>query len=336
MAESPNADSPGGEDEFEIIARHFAPLARNASARGLVDDVAYLEQAGDLIVTTDAIVEGVHFLPEDPLDLVARKAIRTNVSDIAAKGGAPTHYLLTLFWPDDRDADDIAALARGLDFEQRFYGLDLLGGDTTRASGGLSLSITMFGRAMRAPPARAGAQAGDDVWVTGTIGDAVLGLDALRGGLTELSPAQRKHIINRYRIPEPRLAFAPIVAGYAHASCDVSDGLVGDAGKIAAASSVRIEIEAALLPLSDAARAWAGDNEQRRARLAAGGDDYEILLTAPSEARDELGMSAMGTGVTLTRIGRVMAGEGARLIGASGPVDLARTSFAHRLGRGAR
>jgi thiamine-monophosphate kinase len=336
MAESPNEGPPSGDDEFEIIARHFAPLARNASARGLLDDVAYLEQAGDLIVTADAIVEGVHFLPQDPLDLVARKAIRTNVSDIAAKGGAPTHYLLTLFWPDDRDADDIAALARGLDFEQRFYGLDLLGGDTTRASGGLSLSITMFGRALRAPPVRAGAKVGDDVWITGTIGDAVLGLDALRGGLSDLSPAHRKHVINRYRIPEPRLGFAPIVAGYAHASCDVSDGLVGDAGKIAASSGVAIEIEAASLPLSEGARAWAGGDEQKRARLATGGDDYEILFTAASQARDELAMSSMGTGVPLTRIGRVTAGSGARLIGASGPIELARASFAHRLGRSAR
>jgi thiamine-monophosphate kinase len=334
MAQPP--DQSRGADEFDIIARHFAPLAASASARGLIDDVALLRTSGNLIVTADAIIEGVHFLPDDPLDLVARKALRVNVSDIVAKGGAPTHYVFTLVWPDHRDASEIAALARGLEFDQRFFRLEMLGGDTTRTPGPLTLAITMFGAPSERTPSRADAKIGDDLWVTGTIGDAGLGLDVLRGALESVDGAHAKFLAQRYQTPEPPVMFAPIVGALAHASCDVSDGLLADAAKIAAASDVRIEIDLGAVPLSAPASQWAASDEARIARLASAGDDYEILFTAQTIAREDILLAAHGMGLRVTRIGRVSAGKGARLIGASGPVTPASTGWSHRLGAGGR
>jgi thiamine-monophosphate kinase len=334
-AEAAMAPEPGG-DEFEIIARHFAPLARTPFARGLIDDVALIEGAGDLIVTTDAIVEGVHFLADDPLDLVARKALRVNISDIAAKGGEPKYYTLMLLWPDGRDADDVAILVRGLDFDQRIYGVDLIGGDTARTPGPLTLAVTMLGAPLAGAPSRAGAKPGDDLWVTGTIGDGGLGLEVRRGGLGELDAGARDFLAQRYQLPDPRVGFAPILGGLASASCDVSDGLIADAGHIAATSDVALDIEAGAIPLSDAARAWAGGDEARIARLAAMGDDYEILFAAPAAARAIIAQSHWMGRQGVTRIGVVKAGEGARLIGASGPIALAAGGYAHRLGARAR
>ena len=333
------AGEQAGEDEFALIARYFAPLARTPAARGLVDDVALLTQNGDLIVTADAIVESVHFLPSDPPDLIARKALRTNVSDIVAKGAAPRFYLMALIWPDARPATQLEAFARGLEEDQRLYDLSLLGGDTTRTPGPLTIAITMFGAPLGLTPTRSGARIGDDVWVSGTIGDADLGLMALRGGLDGADAHARAWLARRYQLPEPRIELAPLIAAHAHASCDVSDGLMADTAKIAAASGLGIEIEAAAVPLSAPARAWVGTDQARLIRLASGwrdgGDDYEILFAAPASARDGLTTAARGLGQQISRIGRVVPGAGARLIGASGPIDLG-PGHAHRLGAGAR
>lgn len=334
------ADEPAGEDEFALIARHFAPLARTPSARGLIDDVALLTQTGDLVVTADAIVEGVHFLADDPPDLIARKALRVNVSDLVAKGAAPRFYLMALVWPDGRLAAQLADFARGLGEDQALYDLALLGGDTTRTPGPLTVAITMFGAPLGNTPARAGAQVGDDVWVSGTIGDADLGLMARRGRIEGLDATMCAWLARRYQVPEPRIELAPLIAAHAHASCDVSDGLFADAGKIANASGIAIEIAIDAVPLSAPARAWVGADQARLIRLASGwregGDDYEILFTAPASARAGLADAARGLGQQITRIGRVIEGAGARLIGASGPIDLAGAGHAHRLGAGAR
>ncbi len=241
-------------NEFEIIARYFAPLATHAGARGLLDDAALIATEGPVVITTDAIVEGVHFLRDDPLDQVARKALRVNLSDLAAKGSSPFGYLLTLFWPEDRPASDIATLAAGLAADQAEYGLALLGGDTVSTPGPLSLSVTMLGHAGPRTPSRSSAKPGDGVWVTGTIGDSGLGLAALRG--EPFDKADHDYFVDRYRLPSPRLDLAAAVAELASATMDVSDGLIGDAAKIAAASGVRIEIDLGAVPLSPAAARW--------------------------------------------------------------------------------
>lgn len=318
-----------GEDEFAIIARHFAPLATNAGARGLLDDAALLEAEGPLVVTADAIVEGVHFLPDDPIDTVAQKALRVNLSDIAAKGAAAFAYLLTLQWPDSRPAKQIAAFAEGLARDQRAYGVTLLGGDTTRTTGPLAVTITMFGRPIaERTPARAGAASGDDLWITGAIGDGALGLAACRGELT-LQPTHLAELVEHYRRPSPRTDFAASVGRYATASMDISDGLLGDAAKLAAASGVRLAMEVAAIPLSAQAQAWMAAQPDARAalaRLANGGDDYEILFTAAPMARNALRSAADVIGLRLTRIGVAETGVGLTA------GDLPVAGHAHRLG----
>ena len=303
-----------GRDEFALIARHFAPLARTPAARGLLDDAAFLENAGPLVVTADAIVEGVHFLPDDPIDTVAQKALRVNISDVVAKGAAPSHYLLTLQWPSERPASEIELFAAGLARDQATFGCTLLGGDTTATHGPLAVSVTMFGRPLGAvPPSRADAKAGDDVWVTGAIGDGRLGLMALTEGLPMLDAAAIAYLVGRYRTPTPRLALAAAIAAFAHASMDVSDGLLGDALRIARASGVRLVLESDVIPLSPPAAAWLAAQSDRPAGLATllnGGDDYEILFTAAPGARSRLLEAADDAGVPLWRIGSVQAGEG--------------------------
>lgn len=316
-------------DEFALIAKHFAPLAREPAARGLLDDVAFVKGHGAFIVTTDTIVEGVHFLPSDPIDTIAQKALRVNVSDIVAKGGAPSHFLLSLQWPKHRSASQIEQFAAGLARDQAAFGCTLIGGDTTSTPGPLAINVTMFGRPLSAtPPRRTGAQVGDDVWVTGFIGDGALGLRAMAGGLA-LDAAQIAYLVGCYRTPSPRVAMAATVAAFASASMDVSDGLFADAAKIALASGVRLLLQPDLVPLSSAAAAWfatQSDHAAARAVLLNGGDDYEILFTARSSRRVRLLEAADDAGVALSRIGAVVAGQG---LDAGGlPVG----GYVHRLG----
>src|SRR5881398_2866985 len=219
---------PSGEDS--LIARYFRPLATDPGAFNLADDAALFKPSGDdIVVTTDAVVEGVHFLPDDPPDTVARKALRVNLSDLAAKGAAPAGFVLTLAL---RDAGEVwlepFALALGED--AKAFGCPLLGGDTVSTPGPLMISITAFGRVPRGKMVhRSGAKPGDRVVVTGTIGDAALGLDILKGGAAAAAlagdAAAREMLTGRYCVPQPRNALATAVRDHAHAAMDVSDGL---------------------------------------------------------------------------------------------------------------
>jgi len=319
----------GKGDEFDIIARHFGPLARTPAARGLLDDAALLQDGGPFLLTADAIVEGVHFLPDDPVDAIAQKALRVNISDIAAKGAAPSHYLLTLQWPRTRPASEIAQFADGLARDQATFGCMLLGGDTTSTPGPLTVSVTMFGRPLGAVPSRAGAQIGDDVWVTGTIGDGALGLRVRTGNLSGVTVEQAAWLAERYRRPQPRAALAAVVAAFATASMDVSDGLLGDCAKLARASGVAVAIDPDAVPLSPAASSWLAaeaGKDKALATLLNGGDDYEILFTAPPGRRARVLEAADDVGIPLRLIGHVSAGEGVTAGGL--PVG----GFVHRLG----
>jgi thiamine-monophosphate kinase len=306
--------------EFAAIARYFAPLATHPGAFRLKDDLAWLAPrfGRRLVLKTDAVVVGVHTLSGDPPDLIARKALRVNLSDLAAKGARPLGYMLALILPGDTKAAWLARFAAGLAADQKAFGLPLLGGDLTRTPGPPTISITAIGEApARRPLLRGGAKRGDGVFVSGTIGDAALGLLALKGELAGLPKAHRRFLAQRYRLPEPRLALGRAIAPLASAAMDISDGLVGDLGHICAASRCGAEIDLAAVPASPAAKA-AG---QRHAlRRITGGDDYELLFTAPAKAEPALRAAARKAGVPVTRIGHIVARPGVRVLAPNGRV----------------
>jgi thiamine-monophosphate kinase len=295
--------------EFELIARYFAPLARGfPGAFGLLDDAAVIAPppGHDLVAKTDAIVGGVHFLHDDPPDLIARKALRVNLSDLAAKGAVPRAYMLDIMLPITVNEDWIATFARGLAEDQNEYGVHLIGGDTDSTPGPVTIAIMAFGdvatgRILR----RGGARIGDTVFVTGTIGDGALGLKVLRGKLAHLDTKAANFLVDRYRLPRPRVTLGPRLVGLASAALDVSDGLLADLRHICEASELAAVIEGPRVPLSTAVRAALATNSEHITTVLTGGDDYEILFTAPPAALNELIELSQALDVPITAIGRM-------------------------------
>jgi thiamine-monophosphate kinase len=321
---------PSGEDD--LIARYFKPLATDPGALGLTDDAAFVKGGGDdLVVTTDAIVEGVHFLSSDPPEMVARKALRVNLSDLAAKGASPAGFVLTLAL---REVNQqwLAPFAQGLGDDAAAFNCPLLGGDTVSTPGPLTISITAFGRV---PPGgmikRTSAQPGDRIIVSGTIGDAALGLALVTGKMTVDDTSTREALIGRYRVPQPRVGLANAVQKYARGAMDVSDGLAGDLAKLCAASGVSATINAGAIPFSEAARALIAQDESAFQSAVSGGDDYEILCTIPDERLDAFATAAGEAGVTVTPIGRIVDGNAPpRWSDAEGrEIVLSRLSYSH-------
>jgi thiamine-monophosphate kinase len=323
--------------EDRLIQRFFAPVAVHPGALGLADDAAVLTPpAGhDLVLKTDAIVGGVHFLPDDAAHTVASKALRVNLSDLAAKGAKPLGFLLSLALPREIDDDWLVNFAEGLRGDAVLYACPLFGGDTVRTPGPVTVSIAMIGSVPQGTMVRrAGAGPGDRVFVSGTIGDAALGL-ALRkepnlGKDWRLSEPQRQHLVARYLLPQPRNALAEAVRTHASAAMDVSDGLAGDFAKLCRASGVAATVEAARVPLSDAARAVLAADPSMREAVLAGGDDYEIVCTVPPAKADALRAAARAANVPVAEIGAVAAGEAVAFVGSDGAeLTLARASFSH-------
>jgi thiamine-monophosphate kinase len=326
--------SASGEDL--LIARYFKPIATDPGAFSLVDDAAILKAAGqDIVVTTDAIVEGVHYLASDPPDTIARKALRTNLSDLAAKVAAPAGFVLTLALRTV-DRDWLAAFARGLGEDAKSFNCPLLGGDTVSTPGPVMVSITAFGRVPEHKMVRrSGAKPGDRVVVTGTIGDAALGLDILKNGPIAKAlagdPRGSETLVARYRVPQPRNALATAVRDHASAAMDVSDGLAGDLAKLCAASGVSAVIDTPSIPTSATAASLLSRSAVGLAALISGGDDYEILCTVPEASADAFTEAARLAGVAVTAIGTIMAGEGPpQFLDSSGrEIALARLSHSH-------
>ena len=308
-----------GPDEFEQIAALYRPLTRRApEALDLLDDAAVIPQRPgfDLVITKDALVAGVHFLPDDPLDLVARKLLRVNLSDLAAKGAEPYGYFLATAWPKSHDWPARQAFAEGLRVDGETFDLTLLGGDTVSTPGPLTLSVTMLGWVPAGGMVRrGGARLGDRILVSGTIGDGGLGLRAARGELADPTG----ELAGRYRLPNPRLDLRGILHGGASAAADVSDGLIADAGHVARASGLGLKLDLARLPLSATARAWLADQPERAAALvwlASTGDDYEIVCTAAETLRG------------FTDVGEVTA-SGLQVVVDGAPVDPGAGGWRH-------
>lgn len=316
-----NSDRPS---EFELIAKLFAPLSEGApGAFRLTDDAAVIAPppGQELVVTTDALVAGVHFRESDPADTIARKALRVNLSDLAAKGAAPIGYLLALSLPKQTDTPWLEEFTRGLREDQSEFGIRLYGGDTTSTPGPLTLAITAFGSVpMGTMLRRNGARAGDLVFVSGTVGDAGAGLRDSRSG----------YLVNRYRIPQPRLALGRALLGIASAALDVSDGLLADLGHIAGTSGVRISVDANRIPRSAELVTLAGATEQAILEAMTAGDDYEIAFTAPSTRRAKILEAARQSQTRVTEIGWVEGGNGVRLLSDGGAeIPVPRPGFVH-------
>ncbi len=321
--------------EERLIANVFAPLATHPGALGLSDDCAVITPpAGcDLVLTTDTIIGGVHFFTDDAAQAVASKALRVNLSDLAAKGAAPLGYLLSLALPQDLGQEWLVEFAEGLRGDAQHYGCPLLGGDTDRIPGPITIAVTMFGSVPTGTMVRrAGGKPGDRVFVSGTIGDAALGL-ALRNDPARdwpLTAAQAQHLTDRYLLPQPRNALAEAVRTHASAAMDVSDGLVGDLTKLCRVSQVAANIEVERIPLSEAARALTAAEPGLREPALTGGDDYEIVCTVPPDKAEDFNGAAKAAGVTVSEIGAIAEGEGARFIDPAGePLAFRHASFSH-------
>jgi len=307
--------------ERDWISRYFKPLAVSEGAAGLTDDVAQLSGAGPLIVTTDALVEGVHFLSSDPIESVARKLVRANVSDILAKGARPREALLTLAWPKGRDEGELARFAGALGEELSAWGAQLIGGDTTSSPGGLFLSLTLTGVCgPRGPVRRAGARAGDALWVTGEIGAACLGFKAIQSGRSQ------DQTVTDYRSPRVQpMTIAGLIHDHATASMDVSDGLLGDARQLADASGLAVEIDLGAVPFAGSPASL-----EARLELATWGDDYQVLFAAPAASASLIAAEALESGVQVTRIGAFSIGRGLTARLEKEPVNLPeRLGFEH-------
>lgn len=319
--------------EFELIHQLFAPLSRDLpGAFGLRDDVALLTppDGHQVVLKTDAIVEGVHFRKCDPPETIAKKALRVNISDFAAKGADPRAYLLALALPAWPDMKWLEHFAKGLAEDQAAFGVTLAGGDTDRTAGVLSIAVMMTGFVPEGTMIRRdGAKPGDAVFVTGTIGDAGGGLDVLNADAS-VQEGWEEVLVSRYLVPHPRLAFGQRLRGLASGALDISDGLIADLWHIAEVSLVHIEIDALRVPVSRELVLLRGESEAAIARAATSGDDYEIAFTAPPTRRKEIEDMAAVTNTPVTEIGRVTAGEGVALLDAQGrPISLASKGYSH-------
>jgi thiamine-monophosphate kinase len=329
----------GRKNEFDLIAALFAPLSKNApGAFGLKDDAAKLisTPGHDVIMTVDTVISGVHFRPDDPPGQVAQKALRVNLSDLAAKGARPLGFLQALSLNDAISDDYLRAYADGLAEDVATYGAPLFGGDTTSGPGPLAISITAYGEVPHGEMIlRSGARVGDAICVTGSVGDGALGLAFLSGRL-RLESSQAAPLAARYRLPEPRLRAGQALRGHATACLDISDGLVADVGHICATSKVAAIIERDALPLSAAARAALAQEPGLWASVLGGGDDYELAFTVPEKECAGLGRLAEAAGIPLTVIGRIIDPENAKLgavtvvDGAGNPVPVLVGGYRHR------
>lgn len=304
--------------EFELIASAFSPLTQGFDGSlALRDDAALLRvpEGHELVVTKDAICEGVHFMGSEAPDWIAKKLLRCNLSDLAAMGAQPLCYFLAIMVPKGTQQAWLTQFAHGLAEDQKLFGISLAGGDTVGSMGPFSASVTAMGLVKRGTALRRnGAKPGDRIYVSGSLGDSALGLALLQERLrAEVSVADSLWLKERYFLPQPRMALGQKLVGLAHSAMDISDGLVQDLGHICAASGVGAVLHRKLLPLSDAAKHVLELHDVWDAVLT-GGDDYELLFTAPPSAAENIAVLAQELHLPLTAIGEIVAGEGVSVL----------------------
>lgn len=338
MARAPGHVEGGNLGEFELIARYFAPLAKDAAALALRDDAAVLRppESREIVISCDTVVAGVHFLVDDPPDTIGHKALAVSLSDLAAKGAKPYVYLLALALPAEPAPAWLKAFSSGLRALQEQTGICLVGGDTTRTPGPLTITITALGLVPQGHAVlRLGAKPGDRLYVSGSIGDSCLGLRLLKEPALRtawgLSEEQTAFLIGRYRRPEPRNNLALLVRNFAQGAIDVSDGLIGDIEKLARVSHVGAVIEVARVPFSPAARQALQREPKLLGTVLTAGDDYEIVAAVPEGSAGGFEAEAATKDASFTMIGRVegQAGE-VTVLGPDGStLSLERRGFSH-------
>jgi len=324
-------------DEFGLISACFRPLSvAEPGAFMLTDDAAVLAPTpgNDWVVTADALVAGVHFFPDDPPASIAKKALRVNLSDLAAMGATPRCVFLTCAFPDALDKHWINLFSGGLGEDLQAFGIALAGGDVVATPGPLTLSITAMGEVPSGHALRRnGVKDGDVIVVTGTIGDAALGLDMQRQAAPEaLDGADRAYLLDRYRHPAPRLEAGAFLRDVAHAAMDISDGLLADVRHLAEASKVDILLDARRVPHSEAAQRWIDLEPAMRERVLTGGDDYELVFSCSVDDFAQISAEIGAAGVQVTAIGRAEAGEGRVFRYETGRRQLVAVPGGHRHG----
>ncbi len=326
-------DRPRGS-EFDLIARLFAPLSGAApGAFGLRNDGALITPPADssLVVTKDLMVAGVHYPPDEEPSVVARRCLRVNLSDLAAMGAVALAYALGLALPRELSEAWLERFADGLATDQAQFGVTLIGGDMVASEGPAVLSLTAFGVVTGgAALTRSGAADGDDIYVSGTIGDAALGLKVVSGGLHALAPEDRAALADRFRLPAPRLELGAALRGLASCAIDVSDGLIADLGHLCEGSGLAARVAADAVPLSPAGERALASPEVEIADLLAGGDDYELLFCAPASRRSTVEALGRSLDLPLTRIGAIGRGQGVSVVDGNGrPLALERAGYRH-------
>jgi thiamine-monophosphate kinase len=314
--------------EFDLIGSLFAPLSEGfAGSLKLKDDAALIDVPPhqQLVATKDAMTRGVHFLGDEDAALIAKKLLRVNLSDLAAMGAQPMAYLLAVMLPKTTEEAWIKRFAQGLAEDQALFGVSLIGGDTVATQESLSFSITAFGLVEKDTALkRSGARVGDAVYVSGTLGDSALGLSCLRGEL-----ASDAFLEKRYLLPQPRVELGLRLQGIATSAMDVSDGLMQDMGHICRASGLGARIDRARLPVSQPAHALLAADAKHWQAVVSGGDDYELLFTAPAQAGEALAQLAAELGLRITAIGEVIEGESAQLVDESGATLDVPSGYSH-------
>ena len=324
--------------EFEIIARIFAPLANESGALELKDDAAVLAVAEghELVVTCDTLVEGVHFLKDDPPRTIGFKTLAANISDLTAKGARGYVYTLSLAVPKDVRTDWLEEFAEGLKDVQERTGISLVGGDTTGSPGPPVITITALGLVSPAQAVtRLGAKPGDRLYVSGTIGDAYLGLRLLQepdlARAWGLSNDEIAFLVDRYRRPALNDELAVLVRNFAKAAIDVSDGLIGDIEKLCRVSHVGARVETENVPFSDAAKTVLARDPERLPDLITAGDDYVVVVAVSEKSADAFESESRAQNAQMTALGTIAeASEGIEAVGGQGRVlDLNSKGFSH-------